>query len=264
MNMKRTAILLSALGLLGTGLAVQAMPHDQMSSGSVPACCDPANGGGHAGHGMSGMNPHHGMMMSGMNHADMAKLTPMQQELMQGMNQMHGAMHDGMTHKNPDAAFSAGMIPHHQGAIAMAEVELKYGKDPEMRKLAQAIIDAQGPEIARMNDWIIKHPNAMKEKAKSHADMLPMHQELFAGMTAMHAGMMKGMMQADADVAFAAGMIPHHQGAVDMAKVELKYGKDADMKKLAEEIIAAQGPEIEQMSKWLEARGIDPAQFMMK
>lgn len=167
-----------------------------------------------------------------------------------------------MTHKNPDAAFSAGMIPHHQGAIAMAEVQLKYGKDPEMRKLAQAIIDAQGPEIARMNDWIIKHPNAMKEKAKSHADMLPMHQELFAGMTSMHDGMMKGMMQADPDVAFAAGMIPHHQGAVDMAKVELKYGKDADMKKLAEEIIAAQGPEIEQMSKWLEARGIDPAQFM--
>lgn len=266
MNMKRTVLVLSALGLLGTGLAVQAMPHHDASG--VPACCDagadPVGHMGHMGHamgGMSGMNPH-AMMMSGMSEADLAKLTPMQQELMQGMNQMHGAMHDGMTHKNPDAAFSAGMIPHHQGAIAMAEVQLKYGKDPEMRKLAQAIIDAQGPEIARMNDWIIKHPNAMKEKAKSHADMLPMHQELFAGMTSMHDGMMKGMMQADADVAFAAGMIPHHQGAVDMAKVELKYGKDADMKKLAEEIIAAQGPEIEQMSKWLEARGIDPAQFM--
>lgn len=101
MNMKRTVLVLSALGLLGTGLAVQAMPHHDASG--VPACCDagadPVGHMGHMGHamgGMSGMNPH-AMMMSGMSEADLAKLTPMQQELMQGMNQMHGAMHDGMT-----------------------------------------------------------------------------------------------------------------------------------------------------------------------
>ena len=45
------------------------------------------------------------------------------------------------------------MIPHHQGAIDMAKVELKYGKDPELKKLAQDIIDAQEKEISFMKDW---------------------------------------------------------------------------------------------------------------
>lgn len=256
MNIKRTALILSALGLLGTAAVVQAMPHHGAAASDIAPCC--ADGQPMQGHMMDGQNGHMMMDHGGM-HGQ--QLSPMHQELMQGMDEMHRAMHDGMTNINADAAFSAGMIPHHQGAIAMAEVELKYGKDPEMRKLAQAIIDAQGPEIERMNKWLDQNPDATKEKAKGHADMLPMHQELFDGMTAMHDGMMKGMMMEDADVAFAAGMIPHHMGAVDMAKVELKYGKDADMKKLAQEIIDAQGPEIEQMTKWLEARGIDAKQF---
>jgi uncharacterized protein (DUF305 family) len=55
----------------------------------------------------------------------------------------------------------------------------------------------------------------------------------------------------NADVDFAKGMIAHHEGAIEMSKVVLEFGKDAEMKKLAEQIIAAQGPEIEQMKAWL-------------
>ncbi|ENJ1285700.1 DUF305 domain-containing protein [Salmonella enterica] len=74
------------------------------------------------------------------------------------------------------------------------------------------------------------------------------------GMQTMHDDMMKGIMAADADEAFVRGMIAHHQGAVDMAKIQLKYGKDAEMRKLAKDIIKAQEQEIKQMQAWLEKR----------
>ena len=81
----------------------------------------------------------------------------MQQELMQGMDQMHQDMMAAAQYKDPDVAFAAGMLPHHIGAVKMAEVELKYGKDPEMRKLAEDIINAQQAEIEQMQKWLKAH-----------------------------------------------------------------------------------------------------------
>ncbi len=56
-----------------------------------------------------------------------------------------------------DADFMNGMIPHHQGAIDIANVLLKYGKDPVTSKLAEDIVKAQESEIAMMKDWLAKH-----------------------------------------------------------------------------------------------------------
>ena len=81
----------------------------------------------------------------------------MQQELMQGMDQMNQDMMAAAQYKDPDVAFAAGMLPHHIGAVKMAEVELKYGKDPEMRKLAENIINAQQAEIEQMQKWLKAH-----------------------------------------------------------------------------------------------------------
>ena len=58
---------------------------------------------------------------------------------------------------NADVDFVAGMLPHHQGAVEMAQIVLEHGTDPEVRKLAEAIIAAQQTEIAWMKDWLAKN-----------------------------------------------------------------------------------------------------------
>jgi uncharacterized protein (DUF305 family) len=70
----------------------------------------------------------------------------------------------------------------------------------------------------------------------------------------MHTGM-DIKFSGDADVDFVKGMVPHHQGAVEMAKIVLKHGKDPALKKLASEIVAAQDKEIAFMQAWLKAKG---------
>lgn len=72
-----------------------------------------------------------------------------------------------------------------------------------------------------------------------------------AAMDKMHADMMAQVYTGDADVDFVRGMIPHHQAAIDMAKIVLEHGKHAEIRKLAEAIISAQEAEIAEMNAWL-------------
>ena len=80
------------------------------------------------------------------------------QEMMTGMDKMNRDMAAAPMTGDPDHDFVAMMIPHHQGAVDMAETELRYGKDPAIRRLAKGIIAAQKREIAFMRQWETTHP----------------------------------------------------------------------------------------------------------
>ena len=75
-------------------------------------------------------------------------------ELMESMNRMHAAMSSAKPSADSDADFVALMLPHHQAAIEMAKTQLLYGKDPQMRRLAQEIITDQQLEIELMQRWL--------------------------------------------------------------------------------------------------------------
>jgi uncharacterized protein (DUF305 family) len=79
-----------------------------------------------------------------------------------------------------------------------------------------------------------------------------------ASMELMHRNMGLVKRSGDADIDFVRLMLPHHQAAIDMAKVELLYGKDPQMQRLAQEIITDQQSEIELMKLWLDQRGSRP------
>ena len=85
-----------------------------------------------------------------------AAATPSTAEFEAGAARMHSDMAITYT-GNTDIDFARGMIPHHQGAIDMARVQLRHGKDPAMRKLATDIIKAQEKEIAFLRQWLDKH-----------------------------------------------------------------------------------------------------------
>jgi uncharacterized protein (DUF305 family) len=101
----------------------------------------------------------HAMHADMHDHAHQATPAGLESDATKAFVEANNRMHEGMTKAltgDPDVDFMQGMIPHHQGAIDMAEIVLKYGKDPETRKLAEEIIKAQTAEIAVMKDWLAK------------------------------------------------------------------------------------------------------------
>ena len=126
----------AALAFLGVAHAQEAaMPGDDKGAATMPDACIAA----------TGSMPDHDTAVPD------AGLRDHQAAMMQGMMATSGQMMQGVMAEDPDVAFACGMIPHHQAAINMAQAELEYGDDPDMKRMAQTIIDAQSREIDELS-----------------------------------------------------------------------------------------------------------------
>ena len=162
-----------------------------------------------------------------------------------------------------DKAFVSQMIPHHQMAVEMAGYAPARGQRSEIKALGKAIIADQTTELTQMQA-AAKRLGAPVTEMPSHADGgmdHSMHGDTGMGAAAKTLGLpmddmgmsmnMASLAKAKPfDRAFIDMMIPHHQGAILMARAELQKGKDPELKKIATAIVAAQTKEIRQMNSW--------------
>ncbi|MEH1968715.1 DUF305 domain-containing protein [Nostoc sp.] len=157
----------------------------------------------------------------------------------------------GPADANFDLRFIDAMIPHHQGAVEMAKEALQKSKRPEIKKLADDIIKSQNQEITQMKQWRQAwYPSAGDKPMAYNSQMGHMMEMSSDQMQAMMMSQDLGAADAEFDLRFINAMIPHHEGAVTMAKDVLSKSKRPEIKQLAQEIINAQNTEIKQMQQW--------------
>ncbi len=166
----------------------------------------------------------------------------------------HTSMDLGPADGEFDLRFIDSMIPHHEGAVVMAQDVLQKTQRPELKKLAEEIIKAQEQEIKQMKQWRMTwYPKAPKEPVAWHSSMghgMTMSAEQIA---AMRMQVDLGIADTNFDRRFIEAMIPHHEGAVVMAKDALQKSKRPEMLQLAKGILASQQKEISQMQQWRKA-----------
>lgn len=172
-----------------------------------------------------------------------------------GSGMKHGmAMDLGPADANYDLRFIDAMIPHHQGAVKMANVAQQKSKRPEIKNLADEIIKAQNQEITQMKQWRTAwYPKAGDKPMAYDAKMGHMMAMSPQQKQAMMMSMDLGTTDAEFDLRFINAMIPHHEGAVVMAQDALQKSQYSEIKKLAQAIIEAQKGEIQQMEQWRKA-----------
>ena len=162
------------------------------------------------------------------------------------------AMDLGAADANYDLRFIDGMMMHHKGAVAMAKEALEKSQRPEIKQLANNIIEAQNKEIAQMKQWRTAwYPKASQQPVAyggANKSVMPM--------SAKQQDMMSqdlGAADNEFDLRFLNAMIPHHEGAIVMAKDAISKSTRPEIKQLNQDILTSQQAEITQMKQWRKA-----------
>jgi uncharacterized protein (DUF305 family) len=142
-----------------------------------------------------------------------------------------------------DERFIDAMVPHHQGAIDMAEVALENAEHPELLQLAQNVISTQQAEIEELRS--IKEQEFGTSEVPTQ--MSPEEMEMMGMEDPAELANQRPF-----DEAFINAMIPHHESAIEMAQVALAESDNPAVRDLAGRIVDDQTREIEQMRGWLE------------
>lgn len=149
----------------------------------------------------------------------------------------------GETDGSMDAMFIVGMVPHHEDAIEMAELALTRAEHPELKALAQRIIDTQSAEVEQMEEWYLDW----------YGEEVPADDSfgMMGGGMMDQGSDMAALEQAESfDAEFIRQMIPHHQMGIMMAQMVSQSRDHAEIRGLADDIIEGQSAEIELMSEW--------------
>ena len=168
--------------------------------------------------------------------------------MMQAMGSSMDKMKDMKMTGQFDADFASIMILHHQSAIDMSEAEVAKGNDAEAKAMAQRMITKQKDEIASLQKFT--KSNETPDAKMDHNDS----QELTKAMESMMDKMNAMQMTGNADKDFVMMMIPHHEGALTMAAHQVKHGKNAELKKMAQTMITDQEKEIAELKAWQTSR----------
>ena len=199
-----------------------------------------------ANNGVGNTNPHSGHDMSNMKDQDPSNLDH-DMSSMRGHDMSNMNSDPGAAEQPYDLQYLDSMIHHHNGAVMMAKMVLGKTERPELKLFAQKIIDDQTKEIGYMqqlrDQWYAGKPSSVNMEMPG----------MIGGMKTMNSEHMKemgDMEPAHFDEHFLKMMVAHHEGAVTMSKDAALKAEHSEIKKLAEQIIKAQQPEIDQMKKW--------------
>lgn len=150
-----------------------------------------------------------------------------------------------------DEAFARQMQMHHSMAIEMAQMAIEEGEHKAIRSTARNIVKSQRHEIDRLMK-LAERLGIPPSATHGHMQMMDDLETL--GLTMKQSGMDMDMSELDGadpfDREFIDMMVPHHQGAIRMARAELKRGKVGELREIARAIVQAQAKEIRQMNEW--------------